>query len=111
MMFLKLFCFRKFYFVYILLFVTVMTFQYAMGFVHNVEDGMHRFVIGDTLRVVALYDAAKLVGGFHSLFFSNLIVMDDIQDKATTDKREISSSVKNLSLTLMIPLLPTFVEG
>ena len=30
---------------------------------------------------------------------------------ATTERREISSSVKNLSLTLMIPFMPTFWEG
>ena len=87
----------KFYLIYILFFLAVMTGQHSVS---HMEMGCHGFVVGDALGVVAFHDADNLAGCLNGLLLNHLIVADDAKNDF--------GSKKNLSENLMIPLLPTF---
>ena len=48
--------------------------------VFYVEEGLHGFVVGDALGVVALHDATNLGWCLYGFLFYNLIVTDDAED-------------------------------
>ena len=55
----------------------------------------------------------RISSGVVTIFFSttsNPLIMFNTTFGATTERREISSSVKNLFSTLMMPLRPSFLE-
>ena len=47
--------------------------------INNSKVRVHRFVVGNTFRIVTLNDSMELVGRFNSLFFYNLIVFYDVE--------------------------------
>lgn len=59
--------------------------QDAVG---NVEVGLHRFVVGDALRIVTLHDATNLTGCLDGLLLNDLIVADDAEDDVGGNDRE-----------------------
>ena len=67
----------------------------------DVEVSGHRLVVSDALGVIALHDAVNLVGRLYGLLFHHFVVADNAEDDVGGD----------LSLTLMIPVFPTFCEG
>ena len=100
---------NQLYLVNLLLLIAVVALDDAPLLVDDVEDSFHRLIVGDALRVVALDDATELIRSLNLALLDDLIVADGVQHDvrgATTLRRFISSSVKNLSLTLMIPFLP-----
>ena len=101
---------HKFDLVDVLLFFAIVAGEDAVG---HVEVGGHGLVVGDALGVVAFHDAFDLLRGLDGLLLNDLVVTDDVEDnfRGHDGETQISPSVKNLSLTLMIPLLPTFCEG
>ena len=70
---------QKFDVILLLFFFAVMALQQAFFLVDDVEPCLHRLVVGDTFRVVALHDASQLVRHFHFFLFYDFIVADDIQ--------------------------------
>ena len=46
---------------------------------NDMEDGSHRFVVGDALRVVAFYDALHYIRHDDLLLFHHFVVMDDVK--------------------------------
>ena len=99
--------FAKFYLSELLLLVAVVTAYYAQCGIHGVEDCSHRLVVGDALGVVAFHDSLQCIRSLHCLLFNDFVVLDN----TPTERRLISSSVKNLLATLMMPFLPIFLEG
>ena len=67
----------KFYLIYILFLLAVVTGQYSVGYM---EMGSHGFVVGDALRVVALHDAFNLVGSYNASLLNHLVVADDAEN-------------------------------
>ena len=56
--------------------------------VYGMEDGLHRLVVGDALRVVALYDALQCVRSLDSLLLYDFVVFDDTQSDVRRNDRE-----------------------
>ena len=63
----------------LLLFVAIMAANDAECLIYCVEDGSHRLIVGDTLRVVALYDALQCVRSLYGLLLYDFLVLDDTQ--------------------------------
>lgn len=103
----------KLYFAQLLLLVAVVATHDAEHLVYGVEEGLHRLVVGDALRVVALHDALQRIRSLYGLLLYDFVVLDDTQSdvRSTTERRLISSSVKYLLATLMMPFLPIFLDG
>lgn len=53
----------------ILFLVAIMTFNNAIFFIYYMEHGFHRFIICNTLRIIAFDDSLKFVG-CNDFFFS-----------------------------------------
>jgi hypothetical protein len=51
----------------LLLFVAVVATYDTEHLVYGMEEGLHRLVVGDTLRVVALYDALQCIRSLNGL--------------------------------------------
>ena len=56
--------------------------------IYGVEEGLHRLVVGDTLRVVALDDAPERIWSLYGLLLHDLIVLDDTQSDVRSHHRE-----------------------
>ena len=69
----------KLHFAQFLLLVAVVAAHDALHLVYGVEEGLHRLVVGDALRVVALYDALQCVWSLDRLLLYDLVVLDDTQ--------------------------------
>ena len=65
-----------------------MAFENAMFLVNDMEDGAHGFVIGDTLRVIAFYNAPKLVRCHHLLLLYHFLVINDVQHHVRCHDRQ-----------------------
>lgn len=65
-----------------------MTFHNAQRFVYDGEIGWHRLVVGDTLGVVAFYDAMQRVWCLNGFFLHHLIVFDGVEDNFWRDDRQ-----------------------
>ena len=50
-----------------------------MCFVYNIEYGLHGFVIGDALRIIALYNPSQFVRSLYSFLLNNFIVFNDVE--------------------------------
>ena len=59
--------FAELYFAQLLLFVAVVATYDTEHFVYGMEEGLHRLVVGDALRVVALYDALQCIRSLDGL--------------------------------------------
>ena len=69
--------------------VAVATLKDAFVLVEHMEACLHRFVVGDTLMVIALDDAYQFVGHAHFAFFHHFIVLDDAQGGIGRDDRQL----------------------
>ena len=69
----------KLHFAQFLLLVAVVAAHDALHLVYGVEEGLHRLVVGDALRVVALYDALQCVWSLYGLLLYDFVVLDDTQ--------------------------------
>ena len=69
--------FAELYFAQLLLFVAVVATYDTEHFVYGMEEGLHRLVVGDALRVVALYDAFQRIRSLDSLLLYDFVVFDD----------------------------------
>ena len=78
----------KLHFAQLLLFVAVMAAYDTESLIYGVEEGLHRLVVGDALRVVALYDALERIWSLYSLLLHDLIVLDDTQSDVRSHHRE-----------------------
>ena len=78
----------QFYLLDVLFLVAVTAAEGAVRFVHHMEDGLHRFVVGDANRVVALHDAAQFIGSLHRLLLHHFVVVDDVEDDVGGNHRE-----------------------
>ena len=78
----------KLYFAQLLLLVAVVATYDAEHLVNGVEEGLHRLIVGDALRVVALYDALECIWSLYSLLLYDLIVLDDTQSDVRSHHRE-----------------------
>ena len=67
----------KFYLIYILFFLAVVTGQHSVS---HMEMGCHGFVVGNALGVVAFHDADDLAGCLNGLLLNHLIVADDAKN-------------------------------
>ena len=56
--------------------------------IYSVEDSCHRLIVGDTLRIVAFYDAFECIRSLHGLFLHDFIVLDDTQTNVWSNYRE-----------------------
>ena len=63
----------------LLLFVAIVAANDAECLIYCVEDGSHRLIVGDALRVVALHDALQCVWSLDRLLLHDLVVLDDTQ--------------------------------
>ena len=57
----------KLNFAQLLLLIAVMAAYDTESLIYGVEEGLHRLVVGDALRVVALYDALECIWSLHGL--------------------------------------------
>ena len=78
----------KLHFAQFLLLVAVVAAHDAQHLIYGVEEGLHRLVVGDALRVVALYDALECIWSLYSLLLYDLIVLDDTQSDVRSHHRE-----------------------
>ena len=70
----------EFHFIDVLLFVAVVAFQNALFFIDDMEHGVHGFVVGDALRIVAFHDTLDLVGRLHGFLLHHLVVAYDVEN-------------------------------
>ena len=70
---------NQFDIVLLLFFLAIVAFQQSFFFVSHVEPGLHRFVVGDTFRIVALHDTFQFIGHDNLLLFHHLVIADDVQ--------------------------------
>ena len=78
----------KLYFAQLLLLVAVVATYDAEHLVNGVEEGLHRLVVGDALRVVALYDALQRIWSLDGLLLYDFVVFDDTQSDVRRNDRE-----------------------
>ena len=78
----------QFNLLHFLLFVAVMTFKNTMFLVDNMEDSVHRFIISDTLWVIASYNAPKLIRCHNLLLLYHFIVINDVQHHVRCHDRQ-----------------------
>ena len=78
----------KLYFAQLLLLVAVVATHDAEHLVYGVEEGLHRLVVGDALRVVALYDALQCIRSLDGLLLYDFVVFDDTQSDVRSNDRE-----------------------
>ena len=78
----------KLHFAQFLLLVAVVAAHDALHLVYGVEEGLHRLVVGDTLRVVALYDALQRIRSLDGLLLYDFVVFDDTQSDVRRNDRE-----------------------
>ena len=78
----------KLNFAQLLLFVAVMAAYDTEYLIYGVEEGLHRLVVGDTLRVVALYDALERIWSLYGLLLYDFVVLDDTQTDVWSHHRE-----------------------
>ena len=78
----------KLHFAQFLLLVAVVAAHDALHLVYGVEEGLHRLVVGDALRVVALYDALQCVRSLDGLLLYDFVVFDDTQSDVRRNDRE-----------------------
>ena len=78
----------KLHFAQFLLLVAVVAAHDALHLVYGVEEGLHRLVVGDALRVVALYDALQCVRSLYGLLLYDFVVLDDTQSDVRSHHRE-----------------------
>ena len=71
-----------------LLFVAVVATYDTEHFVYGMEEGLHRLVVGDALRVVALYDALQCIRSLDGLLLYDFVVFDDTQSDVRRNDRE-----------------------
>ena len=76
------------YFAQLLLFVAVVATYDTEHLVYGMEEGLHRLVVGDTLRVVALYDALQRIRSLDGLLLYDFVVFDDTQSDVRRNDRE-----------------------
>ena len=79
----------KLYFAQLLLLVAVVATYDAEHLVNGVEEGLHRLIVGDALRVVALHDALECIWSLYCLLLHDFVVLDDTQSDVrshTVDK-------------------------
>ena len=69
----------KLYFAQLLLLVAVVATHDAEHLVYGVEEGLHRLVVGDALRVVAFHDALQCIWSLYGLLLYDFVVLDDTQ--------------------------------
>ena len=72
----------------LLLLVAVMAAYDTEYLIYGVEEGLHRLVVGDALRVVALYDALQCIRSLDSLLLYDFVVFDDTQSDVRRNDRE-----------------------
>jgi aspartate carbamoyltransferase regulatory subunit len=72
----------------LLLFVAVVATYDTEHFVYGMEEGLHRLVVGDALRVVALYDALQRIRSLDGLLLYDFVVFDDTQSDVRRNDRE-----------------------
>ena len=82
------FLLAKFYFAQLLLLVAVVATHDAEHLVNGMEEGLHRLVVGDALRVVALYDALQRIRSLDGLLLYDFVVFDDTQSDVRRNDRE-----------------------
>ena len=78
----------KLHFAQFLLLVAVVAAHDALHLVYGVEEGLHRLVVGDALRVVALYDALQRIRSLDGLLLYDFVVFDDTQSDVRRNDRE-----------------------
>ena len=78
----------KLHFAQLLLLVAVMAAYDTEYLIYGVEEGLHRLVVGDALRVVALYDAPERIWSLYGLLLHDLVVLDDTQSDVRSHHRE-----------------------
>ena len=76
------------YFAQLLLLVAVVATNDAEHLVNGVEEGLHRLVVGDALRVVALHDALECIWSLYGLLLHDFVVLDDTQSDVRSNDRE-----------------------
>ena len=84
---------HQFYLVHYLFLIAVMTFQNPMCLVNDMEDRIHRFVVGDALGIVAFYNAPKLVRCHHLLLLYHFIVINDVQHHVRCHDRQTGNLI------------------
>ena len=82
------FLLAKLYFAQLLLLVAVVATHDAEHLVNGMEEGLHRLVVGDALRVVALHDALQRIRSLDGLLFYDFVVLDDTQSDVRSNDRE-----------------------
>ena len=88
-----------------------MTLQDTVFLANHVEDGSHRFVVGDTLRVTAFHDTLHHVRHDDLFLFHHFVVADDVQLHVGSHYRQSADfliaeeSVGHLDETLLAQLL------
>ena len=82
------FLLAKLYFAQLLLLVAVVATYDAEHLVNGMEEGLHRLVVGDALRVVALYDAPERIWSLYGLLLHDFVVLDDTQSDVRPNDRE-----------------------
>ena len=78
----------KLHFVQLLLLIAVMAAYDTESLIYGVEEGLHRLVVGDALRVVALYDAPERIWSLYGLLLHDFVVLDDTQSDVRSHHRE-----------------------
>ena len=64
---------------HLLFHVTIMAFADAAVFVDNMENRLHRLVIGDADRIITPDDAKQFVWRVDSFLLYNLVVANDVE--------------------------------
>ena len=67
------------HFGHLLLLVAVTALDDAMFFVHNIEDSVHRLVVGDAFGIIAFHNSPQLIRSLDGLLLYNLIVADNVE--------------------------------
>ena len=78
----------KLHFAQSLLLVAVVAADDALHLIYGVEDGTHRLIVGDALRVVALYDALQCVRSLYGLLLYDFVVLDDAEADVWSHHRQ-----------------------
>ena len=78
----------KLHFAQLLLLIAVMAAYDTEYLIYGVEEGLHRLVVGDALRVVALYDALQRIRSLDGLLLYDFVVFDDTQSDVRRNDRE-----------------------
>ena len=78
----------KLHFAQFLLLVAVVAAHDALHLIYGVEEGLHRLVVGDALRVVALYDALQCIWGLYGLLLYDFVVLDDAETDVRSHHRK-----------------------